>query len=137
MTRAGLHQRLALASLIAGAGLISWRAAEAAAALAPPLFLVSGIGLGVFIVGAILLLGAAMQGRTSRGLDILADPEARPVMTKALYAGVATTFIAAGFAVLTVTLGGGPAAPVELILALGAGASLLVFGWGHARLARS
>jgi hypothetical protein len=136
VTRAALHQRLALAGFAAGAGMLAWRAAEAAAALAPALFLLSGVGLGMFVVGAILLLGAVMQGRAAGTLNVFQDPASRAATVRALYAGVATTFIAAGVAVLVVTLGGGPAAPLDLVLTFGAAAFLLTFAWGHAQLSR-
>ncbi|MFW6299871.1 MAG: hypothetical protein ACOC20_03000 [Oceanicaulis sp.] len=136
MTATPLHRRIALAAAAAGLGVLVWRISEAAAAAAPVLLVASGVGLGAFIVGSILLAGAVMQARAGAP-EMLSTEVARNVLTRALYAAIASTVIAAGAAVLVVTGFSGPAAPIDLILAFGAAGFLLVFAHGHAGLTRA
>ncbi|XBQ15671.1 MAG: hypothetical protein ABL308_12010 [Oceanicaulis sp.] len=136
MDASALRRRIALSAGLAGAGVIAWRAGEAASGAGPLAFLVSGIGMGVFIVGAILLAGAILQGRASKALDVMTEPASRAVTLRALYGAIGAVLVAGGLSVLGSTTGVLPPAPFDLLLAIGTGAFLFVLAHGQSGLAR-
>lgn len=131
-----LRKRIALSAGLAAAGATCWRGGEVIAATTPVGFVASGVGLGLFLTGGILLTGAVLQGRATGALNVLADPDSRAITLRALYAMIAVTLMAAGAATLLASWAGFDPAPVDLLLAFGATAFLATLAVGHMRLAR-
>jgi hypothetical protein len=119
--------------VLAGAGFLAWNLGEALAAarvIGGIGYLVSGIGFGLFLVGAILFLGMAMQGLKREMFDFRTDPRFKRARAIALYPAIAAGALAAlGFAYA----GNGDALGMNLIrVTLGAGLGVFLIVWGLA-----
>lgn len=89
-----LRARVRLFALINAGAVVSWRGGEVLAAQLQGLpagagFVLSGIGLALWIVSAIILLGQALHARKAGVFDLFKDPFARQLHRDALVGAAA------------------------------------------------
>ena len=93
-----LVSRTKLFTRLFGAGFAGWQGGEALTAFGQvgPGFMVSGIGMGLTIVGLILLAGTVLHARKVEAFDIFKSPAIAPASRTAIIAlGVAMAVSAA------------------------------------------
>lgn len=83
-----LASRTRLFTRVFGIGFAGWQGGEALTAfgLVGPGFLVSGIGMGLTIVGLILLAGTVLHARKASAFDLFKSPAIGPASRSALLA---------------------------------------------------
>lgn len=86
--KTSLASRTRLFTRLFGVGFASWQGGEALTAfgLVGPGFLVSGIGMGLTIVGLILLAGTVLHARKVKAFDLFKSPAIGPASRSAILA---------------------------------------------------
>lgn len=120
-----LRARVRLFALINAGAVVSWRGGEVLASQLQGLpagagFVLSGIGLALWIVSAIILLGQAMHARKAGAFDLFKDTWARQLHRDALVGAAAGA--ALGYALALAVIGAGAGAGTERLTLPVAGA---------------
>lgn len=107
-----LRGRIRLFALINAGAVVSWRGGEVLAAHAEGLaagagFLISGIGLALWIVSAIILTGQVLHARKAGAFDLVRDAWARQLHRDALAGAAAGAALGYALALAVIGAGGG------------------------------
>jgi len=135
-----LTARLRIFAILQAISFFAWQAGEGVArssqipdALTGPAFLVSGIGVGVWLVSLIIFFGLAWQAKKAVGYDVLNDEWARDVRKRGAEAAFWIVTVAVVLAMTATNFGADGQLLLKVITGLAVSSFLIANVWYDSR----
>ena len=135
-----LNARMRMFAILQAIGFFAWQAGEGLArshhtpdGLIGPAFLISGIGLGIWLVSLIIFLGQAWRAKKAVGYDVLNDEWARDVRKRGAEAAFWIVTVAVVLSMTATNFGVDGQLLLKVITGLAVASFLLANVWFDSR----